>query len=66
MSAISQKKSFLAPRPRVPGKKFGTKLVRAYPEELQKIERAARKLKISSSRFIVEAALAAAGSPTVA
>jgi hypothetical protein len=74
MSAISQNKPVAANRvigeqfgrPSLPGKKLAGKLVRLYPEELARIERAARKSQVSSSRFIVEAALAAAGSPTVA
>ena len=49
-------------RERIPGKAMVPKLVRFWPDELKRIERAASNCNppVSSSRFIAEAALKAA------
>jgi hypothetical protein len=58
MSAISQHRKPV-PREKKPGKFMVPKLVRLWPAELSAIEKAARSATppVTSSRFIVEAAL---------
>jgi uncharacterized protein (DUF1778 family) len=62
MSAISAHHKPLSPREKKPGKLMLPKLIRLWPAELAAIEKAARSQTppVTSSRFIVEAALSSA------
>jgi hypothetical protein len=57
ISARRSPKAPLARRERKPGRLMIAKIVRFYPDELRRIERAARRKNVVSSRFIAEAAL---------